>query len=389
MEHQEVFQVAGLLAKYIKGELSSQEQAELEVWKNSSPQHVRLMEEFLQATFWEKKQVAEERCGKKQAFQKFIRWKQEYQHRRRMRRIGLGSAAAVVILFITVAGLLWRPYQGQEQEIVQNHILPAGESRAVLTLADGQKMSLDKKRADTLIQMGEVRINTLQGEINYEAAKHKVGVEHYNQLDIPRKGEYRLVLADGTRIWLNSESSLKYPVAFQGNERKVYLEGEAYFEVSKDEHKPFIVVSGESSIRVLGTSFNVRAYADEAQLYATLVEGTVRLSHAQQSLILYPDEQGVITFVSRKLEKRKVDANLYTAWKDGRFIFENQTLEEIMNTLGRWYDVKVFYSNEQVKQAVFNGNLKRYDNFDQIVKMLELTGVAHFKINGETIIISE
>lgn len=133
----------------------------------------------------------------------------------------------------------------------------------------------------------------------------------------------------------------------------------------------------------------LRAYADEEQLYATLVEGTVRLSHAQQSLILYPDEQGVITFVSRKLEKRKVDANLYTAWKDGRFIFENQTLEEIMNTLGRWYDVKVFYSNEQVKQAVFNGNLKRYDNFDQIVKMLELTGVAHFKINGETIIISE
>ena len=214
-------------------------------------------------------------------------------------------------------------------------------------------------------------------------------MEHYNQLDIPRKGEYRLVLADGTRVWLNSESSLKYPVAFQGNERKVYLEGEAYFEVSKDEHKPFTVVTGESSIRVLGTSFNVRAYADEAQLCATLVEGKVRLSHAQQSLILSPDEQGVVTLASGKLEKRKVDASLYTVWKDGRFVFENQTLEEIMNTLSRWYDVKVFYTNEQVKQAMFNGNLKRYDDFDQIVKMLELTGVAHFKINGETIIISE
>ena len=172
MEHQEIFQVAGLLAKYIKGELSSQEQTELQAWKNSSSQHARLMEEFLQATFWEKKLVAEKRCGKKQAFQKFIHWKQEYQRRRRMRRIGLGSAAAVVILFNTVAGLLRRPFLRQEQKMVQKHILPAGESRAILTLADGQKMSLDKKVADTLVLMGEVRIQALQGEINIEAAKH-------------------------------------------------------------------------------------------------------------------------------------------------------------------------------------------------------------------------
>lgn len=387
MELQEIYRIAGLLSKQVRGELSADEQEELENWKKGSPERANLSDEFSHYTFLEKKLMAEQLCGKDKAYQNFIAWKHAYEHRRQVRR-WIGSVAAIAFLFITIAVIFLNPNKDSGEAIVYGNSLPAGESRATLILANGQRMVLDGKIGDTLVEPG-VQVRASQGEIKYETGKRSEVDECFNQLEIPRRGEYRLMLADGTRVWLNSESRLKYPVTFHGHERRVYLEGEAYFEVMKNNEMPFVVVSGETAVEVLGTSFNVRAYSDETCIYTTLVEGKVRLSNTQHSLELEPSEQGIITLASGQLEKRKVDVNLYTTWKDGRFVFENQTLEEIMNTLGRWYDVKVFYTNEQVKQAMFNGNLKRYEDFNQIVEMLELTGVAHFKINGDTIIISE
>lgn len=387
MELHEIYRIAGLLTKHVRGDISADERDELENWKKSSPERAKLSDELSHYTFLENKLITELLCDKEKAYQNFIAWKRAHQHRIQVKRRWIGSVAAVAVLLVTVAGIFMNSYRDSEETIVLGNSLPAGESRATLTLANGQRMVLNGKIGDTLTQSG-VQVMASQGEIKYETGKQSVD-ECFNQLEIPRRGEYRLVLADGTRVWLNSESRLKYPVAFHGNERRVYLEGEAYFEVMKNNEMPFVVVSGKTAVEVLGTSFNVRAYSDETCIYTTLVEGKVRLSNTQHLLELEPNEQGIITISTGKMEKLKVDVNLYTSWKDGRFIFENQTLEEIMNTLGRWYDVKVFYTNEQVKQAMFNGNLKRYEDFNQIVDMLEMTGVANFMIDGDTIIISE
>lgn len=388
MDHGNVYHIAEIISKYIKGNLTSGEQEELEDWRESSADHQKLLDEFSHFAFLEKKQIAKYLCGKEKAYQQFCLRQQAFLHRKK-RYIWYRSIAALVVLSIGLTAVLYYRPEHLKEPIVVQQFLSAGESRAVLTLADGQKMYLGTQMADTLVRQAGVVMNTAAGCVKYQEIVAEPESVRYHQLDIPRKGEYKLVLSDGTRVWLNSETQLRYPVRFQGTERRVYLEGEAYFEVEKDEKMPFVVVAGQSAVQVLGTSFNIRGYTGEPYIYTTLVEGSVKLSCGRSSLLLKPDEQGTVDSQSGKLDKRRVDVRLYVSWRDGRFVFENQTLEEIMNTLGRWYDVNVFFTSEQVKKALFIGNLKRYDDFDKIVKMLELTGVAHFEIKGNTIVISE
>lgn len=388
MDEQKLIYIAGIIAKSFREELSVEEQAELEAWKNSSPEHPEMLERFSHYSFLEAKLVAEQLSGKESAWQSFRHRQQEFRHRRRIRR---WSYAAVVVVVMAVAAILfYRPSRmPANHPVMAEQFLPAGKNQAVLTLANGRKINLEKQIAAVILQDEGLSVDTAAGCIAYKPMENQPGEIRYNQLEVPRRGEYRLVLADGTKVWLNSESELKYPVAFQSNERRVYLRGEAYFEVAKNARCPFIVETEETAVQVLGTSFNVRAYTDEGRVYTTLVEGSVRLSCGRGKLMLLPDEQGIVCAATGEISKQKVNTLLYTAWKDGRFVFENQTLEDIMRTLVRWYDVNVLYTSERVKEAMFNGNLKRYDDFNRIVEMLEMTGVAHFKINGNTIVISE
>ena len=387
MDEQKIIYIASVIVKSFRGNLTDEERVELEEWKNSSPEHLALLEQFSHYSFLEAKLVAEQLSGKEKAYRQFCLRQQAYQRRRTIRRWSYASVAVMAVIVTVAAVLLFRPTSPVGMMVAEK-TLTAGKNQAMLTLADGRRVNLEEQLPDTLLQKAGLAMDAVAGRIEYKPLENHTGGIQYNQLDIPRKGEYRLVLADGTRVWLNSETQLKYPVTFAGTERRVYLQGEAYFEVMRDEQKPFIVETGKSAVQVLGTSFNVRAYTDEKDMYTTLVEGSVQLSSGKETLVLRPDEQGVVA-PSGAITKQKVNTALYTSWKDGRFVFENQTLEEIMHTLARWYDVNVFYANDRVKEAMFNGNLKRYDDFNQIVEMLEMTGVAHFKINGNTIIISE
>ncbi len=386
MDQERIFHIAGIISKYVHGDLTLQEQEELENWKSQSPEHSRLFEEFSRYEFLERKQVAERLCARERAWQQFCERRRVTLRRKKVRMYWIRSVAAVLLIGVTVLMFYRRSESPETSFIAQS--LTAGESRAILTLADGQKINLGKQSADTLLEKDGALLNTSANCIAYNPLTGDRTEIMYNCLDVPRKGEYMLVLSDGSKVWLNSESQLRYPASFQGKERRVFLKGEAYFEVCRNEEMPFIVVTGKSAVQVLGTSFNIRAYTDEKYSYTTLVDGSVRVSAGTQSMVLEPAEQGRVS-VSGSLDKRKVDVNLYTAWKKGRFVFENQTLEEMMNTLSRWYDVNVFFTTERVKEAMFTGNLKRYDDFDKIVEMLELTGVAHFKIDGNAVVISE
>ena len=383
-----------LIKASLDSELGEDDRKELNEWLRTSEENQEMYDRF------RNKRLLFERLGFYRQTDPEPDWK---EIRRRTQRISrherwlqrLTYAAVFIGLLFMVSLYIYR--QKAEIPLPENIAINCdsirpGSRQAYIELITGEKIVLGEREKGLVKNVDGAMLK--EGEeglimVGDDSVKNEVQEVEFNRVVVPRGGEYRLILADGTKVWLNSESELKYPVAFQSNERRVYLRGEAYFEVAKNARCPFIVETEETAVQVLGTSFNVRAYTDEGRVYTTLVEGSVRLSCGRGKLMLLPDEQGIVCAATGEISKQKVNTLLYTAWKDGRFVFENQTLEDIMRTLVRWYDVNVLYTSERVKEAMFNGNLKRYDDFNRIVEMLEMTGVAHFKINGNTIVISE
>lgn len=259
--------------------------------------------------------------------------------------------------------------------------------KAELVLADGTTRILGSEVTDSLLVQQGANIVVQNQGVSY-CVDSSVVEERYNTLRVPRGGEYSITLSDGTIVYLNSESELRYPVNFVGRDRRVYLSGEAYFDVVQDEAHPFIVDMGNSSVRVLGTSFDVRAYADEDEVLTTLVQGSVKFSAGKEFVTLEPGKQAVLG-KSGSIETREVDTYLYTAWKEGVFAFKRQRLEEIMKVVARWYDVNIFWENVSQKEVTFTGKMKRYDDFSKVVEVLEMTGNTEFVIKENNIFIRE
>ena len=213
----------------------------------------------------------------------------------------------------------------------------------------------------------------------------------YNEIAIPRGGEFHLTMADGTQVWLNADTRLKYPVNFNGKTREVFLQGEAYFEVAPNAEQPFLVNTTRGCIQVLGTAFNVRDYAEEKKVVTVLESGKVRYTTAgkqQESRELRPgflleDVEG------QHLHARQVNTRLYTEWRNGKYIFENASVEEIMSTLQRWYNIDVIYTDEKVKQLHFTGDLERYETFDVFLHFMETGGDIRFQIKDNIVIVNK
>lgn len=387
MELEQTKRITYLIYGRLTETLSEQENEELNQWLGNDEQNRRFMENLTQHNYFSERRLEGKLYDSAAAFQKVEN--RYYKHQNHSRRwIYWGSAAAVLVLLIG-STLLFNLSGKQEQPAgAITTYLSAGQSRAILTLANGDQVKLGQHGVDSIMEYNGSRLKVTQDELEYRDSGNTVKPE-YNILEVPRKGEFKLVLADGTKVWLNSESQIKYPVTFSKDERRVYLEGEAYFEVTENKNAPFIVDMGKACIQVLGTSFNAKAYKNEDDILATLTQGRIQLNSGEQSLTLQPEEQGIINIRTGELTKKSVDSHLYSGWKDGRFIFVEQTLEDIMNTLSRWYDIRIFFANASVRNITFSGNLKRYDSFDKITEMLEMTGVAHFKVNGNVILISE
>ena len=197
-------------------------------------------------------------------------------------------------------------------------------------------------------------------------------------------------MADGTKVWLNSETTLRFPVQFASDVRRVELTGEAYFEVSRNENIPFIVSSGDQQVKVLGTQFNISSYPDNQSILTTLVEGSVEVSlegNPAEKTMLEPSEQSYFSRNESQILKRNVDVAQYVAWKDGRFVFQDQMLGDIMKTLSKWYDVQVVFANENDKNLRFTGNLERYTDFNNILRKIERTNEVKFEITDKLITI--
>lgn len=317
--------------------------------------------------------------------------------RGRVRQIGFRywwKYAALFILPLSVALVLW---QGMKNEAEEEHrqfstaSRPGGE-RAILKLYNGKTVVLDSTMKSSLIaHEANVRIEMDSNRLLRYSSHDSIEIANANknnELIIPKGGKYQVVLADGTKVWLNSASRLIYPQSFMGKERRVVLSGEAFFDVTHDAERPFVVETSRMNVKVLGTRFNVNDYDDNEEVSTTLVNGSVEIvSGDQQAFRLVPGEQAYGK--ENELEKREVNVRLYTSWIDGKFLFNNTELEEIAKQISRWYDVDIFFSSESVKKVRFTGAIVKFKPLEDLVRMIESTSQVRFSVKGKTIVISE
>ncbi len=303
--------------------------------------------------------------------------------------------AAAVLLFIMGTALYFynqQPFRrsDKDQLVNKNDVLPGG-SKAVLTLAGGHQVVLTGAVNGFVANQGGIVIHkTADGKLSYEVSADTgsavTGPEVYNIMSTPRGGNYHVTLEDGTGVWLNAASSLKYPVVFKGRERVVDLTGEAYFEVAKNKAMPFKVNIGDQTVEVLGTHFNINGYTNEPSIKTTLLEGSVKISAGSNTAFLRPGEQAIYRSANAKgfLVTNKVNMDEVMAWKNGRFIFAGADIQSVMRQLERWYDVDATYTN--IPTDHFNGKISKNVNLSQVLRVLELSGV-NFKIEGKKIVI--
>ena len=306
------------------------------------------------------------------------------QKKRKQQKLIIHSIAASITLLI---GLFFLFQQEPEKSVSLHNSfsesIKPGSPKAKLTLEDGKSIDIEVSEESVILADSLVKIENKGNMLVYSSEKmEKVA---YNTLSIPLGAEYCVMLPDNTKVFLNSGSELRYPVAFNNNSREVFLQGEAYFEVQKDSTKEFIVHTDQMKIRVLGTSFNVKAYPEQDMIATTLTEGKIQISCDSQLYNIVPGMQLTYHKRNRETNIQEVDTELYTSWKNGYYKFEEMPLEEIMSTLSRWYNLEIFYQSPAKKMIIFTGQLKRYDDVTQLLRKFEETHEVEFLINGKCI----
>jgi transmembrane sensor len=383
---------AGLLVKEVLNTLSPEESAALEDWKKDSDNYA-LYTSILNRKAKEERNEQLKNIDTTTEWSRFLS-EMERKQKSTPRQVRLlmfkriASVAAVLVLALSVYLVTHIYKQENLQPLAESHIEP-GKARAELVLGDGKVVDLEQDTIARISQTG-VEIANKKGVLEYNLNEVHEEIPDTNLLRIPRGGEYQLVLPDGTKVWLNSDTQLKYPVRFTGNERRVELSGEAYFEVSHNPEHPFVVMSDHQKISVLGTHFNVSSYSDNENAITTLVEGKVKVDFdvekAHHEQFLNPDQQLVINRKTNTTYVKEVDTYLYTSWKDGRFVFRNESLEEFMKIIARWYNIDVLFVDEDTKELRFTGDLPRYENLKDVLKIMESEMSVSIKVESNNLI---
>ena len=378
------FYIARLIARYLSDEIGEEEQAELTRWRDESPENERLFQEIC------KEENIKQNMQKRQTFHAEDGWegvqRKIQRHRFRHRILNICKYAAIFIFPVAIATVAIYKSGNEPQPLsqVEEQIVPGGK-KAVLILDNGEAIDLKSTSGVELKEKDGTVIQVDSTVLNYQQAPARTSEKlAYNKVNVPRGGEYQLMLSDGSKVQLNSMSSIRFPVQFAQDCRLVELEGEAYFEVSKTG-QPFIVQTKGMKIEVLGTTFNISAYANE-EYQTTLVSGSVKVQTENGSnRILKPPEQACITPGSNQINVRNVDTAFYTSWIHGKINFKDQRLDDIMKTLARWYDMDVVYENEATKELRFGCYVNRYNEITPLVKLLEQTGRVTVTVEGKTI----
>lgn len=312
-------------------------------------------------------------------------------------------AAASAVLILGLAGLFITRMLTTDREtfprrVAQSNIHPGG-NKAILTLANGKKISLTDANNGQIANQNGIKVTkAANGQLVYTiidrseslpgaTGSNQINTLDFNTIETPKGGQYQVVLPDGSKVWLNAYTSLKFPVSFNNQkERRVELSGEAYFEVTHNKELPFRVVTNRQTVEVLGTHFNVNAYADDAITKTTLLQGSVRVTAASSKVTLVPGQQAKLT---NTLDVSEANTTEAIAWKNGYFNFDDEKLENIMRSVSRWYNVDVVFEDQSLKKETFGAVTTRFANITTLLKMMEQTGDARFSIQGSTITVSK
>lgn len=375
-------QAQDLINKYSKGECTSEEEAIVEAW-------------FL-TELNKKGELLEEPDYKKKEAEIWEMISRKTKRQSLPVKIWYRVASVAAVLLMVAAGLFYYPHKEKHVPVQisqsADDINPGG-NKAFLTLGDGKRIDLTSVKNGELAKQSGVKITkTSAGQLVYHAANLSPQTEKvkvYNTIETPNGGQYQIILPDGSKVWLNAASSLRFPASFTRlvNRKVELLSGEAYFEIAKDKKHPFIVKTHNQEVEVLGTHFNISAYEEEHAIRTTLLEGRVKVYANGVEKILKPNQQA--TLRGTKIEIEDVDAAYHIAWKNGYFLFNSESLESIMNTLSRWYNIEVLFKDPALKTRTFIGTISRFEKITKVLNMLERTEVASFEINGNKIIIDK
>ena len=377
-----------IIVKSVLGTLTEEENFVLEEWFQENDRNRVLYQKLSSTVELKHKYKQYENIDVAGAFRRNQRRLYQNVPNRVLKRI-LPYAAVVLLLFGGVFCFLMNR-SGEVREEVPV-ALSAGGKYAELILANGQKVDLHEGMEMKLRERSS-NIQVKGNVVYYEENKDSVTLGEYNMIRTPLGGEYSLTLADGTKVWLNAMSELRYPVAFGEGVREVELKGEAYFEVEKNEGKPFIVKTDEFNVRVLGTSFNISAYLDSPLAHTTLCSGHVRINdrtNPGKEVDILPGEQLLFHRDNREISVRGVDTDVFVSWREGFFQFDNNTVEEVFTILQRWYNIQVFYANVEVRQELFTGKLPRFDNLQIIIDLIERVSDLKIEVRGKMIYIDK
>ena len=392
MDYREEYRIADLIGKRLMGVITPDEETELDEWcrrEGHSELYIRIADKQALAA----RTRYTDRLDVDKAWQRV--WKQLPVSSVRTLPFAIWYKIAVCVVLLVGLGMFLfysRDRKDIREELLVQSVVP-GSSKAVLITAEGKQIILQDSSVRAIQVDEAVSVNNTGSAVEYrmKAPEQVADVEmNYNTIVVPRGGEYELRLADGTKVWLNSDSELRFPVRFTGENRQVVLKGEAFFMVAKDSLRPFIVdACDRMKVEVLGTEFNVQAYPGDNELKATLNRGKVRIALDEEKLVLYPDQQAVCHMLGNTIEMRHVKAEHYSAWKDGKFIFEDERLENILNRLARWYNISFFYQSNVLKDFHFTGDLEKYNDFSVALRMLEKSTNIRFQVTGESVVVQE
>lgn len=387
---------AKLIVKKILNNLSEKEENEYKVWcsnneelyskifsSNNYDQYKKDIEEINITEEWRK---FEKRLNKKKItkvasiFPKVIRY-----------------AASILIPILVAGSVLYFGYKElfkESEQVIAETIIEPGVKRAELILSSGKKVILDENMKDSIVEADGTAIYSDSLQLKYGVDDTKQLATLYNELHVKRGWEWQLTLDDGTKVWINSMSKLRYPVQFTGNKRQVELiEGEAYFEVAHNPNKPFIVKTSTYNVEVLGTSFNMSHYNNDEFIHTTLVDGKVKISSniligdKNVSIELYPDQQFYFDKTTMDTSVLEVNAEVYSEWKDGYFVFEDESLDNIFKKLSRWYEIEYFFKENDLRSEVYTGRLPRVEDIQTILSMIEKVSDIKFNVDKNTVLI--
>lgn len=371
-----------LLVRWVDGELSDDERKEMEGLLAASAELRETLADYLK--------IRRSLLALRRDFRPDVeqRLRETKRRRRRLRRVmRRWSYAAAVVLAAAVAGAFFL-----KRDLPQQSSLPAELAwgqMPVLVMPNGERRALPQNDTTVLWQEqeGDIHIDSRTLIMEGETGEEREPV--YYTVNIPYGGEYNLVLPDGTRIYLNAGTTLRYPDHFAGGSREIFLSGEAYLEVSRDTSRPFIVRTDDMDVRVLGTVFNVNAYPDGSYVRTTLVEGKVETSCGGERIVMKPGTQVAYDKATRQADYFPVDVRHFISWKDGYYDFRDMTLGELMQIFVRWYDVDVRFANPLLENLRFSGRLRRYEDVSGLFEQLEYTGDVAFDVKGKNIVIRD